>query len=84
MYLLSACFSFVQGWLMSGVSQRLCYDLRRQISEKINRLPLAYFEKRTVGEVLSRITNDVDTLGQEFEPECHHPDHQHHHHDRRG
>ena len=64
MYLLSACFSFVQGWLMSGVSQRLCYDLRRQISEKINRLPLAYFEKRTVGEVLSRITNDVDTLGQ--------------------
>ena len=64
MYLLSACFSFVQGWLMSGVSQRLCYDLRRQISEKINHLPLAYFEKRTVGEVLSRITNDVDTLGQ--------------------
>ena len=64
MYLLSACFSFVQGWLMSGVSQRLCYDLCRQISEKINRLPLAYFEKRTVGEVLSRITNDVDTLGQ--------------------
>ena len=64
MYLLSAGFSFVQGWLMSGVSQRLCYDLRRQISEKINRLPLAYFEKRTVGEVLSRITNDVDTLGQ--------------------
>ena len=64
MYLLSAAFSFVQGWLMSGVSQRLCYDLRRQISEKINRLPLAYFEKRTVGEVLSRITNDVDTLGQ--------------------
>ena len=64
MYLLSACFSFVQGWLMSGVSQRLCYDLRRQISEKINRLPLAYFERRTVGEVLSRITNDVDTLGQ--------------------
>ena len=64
MYLLSAAFSFVQGWLMSGVSQRLCYDLRRQISEKIDRLPLAYFEKRTVGEVLSRITNDVDTLGQ--------------------
>ena len=64
LYLLSAAFSFVQGWLMSGVSQRLCYDLRRQISEKIDRLPLAYFEKRTVGEVLSRITNDVDTLGQ--------------------
>ena len=64
MYLISAGFSFAQGWLMSGVSQKLCYDLRRQISEKINRLPLAYFEKRTVGEVLSRITNDVDTLGQ--------------------
>ncbi|WP_235983238.1 ABC transporter ATP-binding protein [Gemmiger gallinarum] len=64
MYLLSAGFSFVQGWLMSGMSQRLCYDFRRQISEKINRLPLSYFEKRTVGEVLSRITNDIDTLGQ--------------------
>ncbi len=49
---------------MSGLSQKICYDFRRQISEKINRLPLAYFEKRTVGEVLSRITNDVDTLGQ--------------------
>ena len=49
---------------MSGLSQKVCYDFRRQISEKINRLPLAYFEKRTVGEVLSRITNDVDTLGQ--------------------
>ena len=64
MYLLSAAFSFVQGWVMSGMSQKLCYDFRRQISEKISRLPLAYFEKRTVGEMLSRITNDVDTLGQ--------------------
>ena len=64
MYLLSAAFSFVQGWLMSGLSQKVCYDFRDQISKKINRLPLAYFEKRTVGEVLSRITNDVDTLGQ--------------------
>ena len=64
MYLCSAAFSFVQGWLMTGLSQKVCYDFRRQISEKINRLPLAYFEKRTVGEVLSRITNDVDTLGQ--------------------
>ena len=63
-YLLSGGFSFVQYWLMSGVSQKMCYDFRRQISEKINRLPLAYFEKRTVGEVLSRITNDVDTMGQ--------------------
>ena len=64
MYLCSAAFSFIQGWLMTGLSQKVCYDFRRQISEKINRLPLAYFEKRTVGEVLSRITNDVDTLGQ--------------------
>ena len=64
MYLLSAGFSFIQSWTMSGISQKMCYDFRRQISEKINRLPLAYFEKRTVGEVLSRITNDVDTLGQ--------------------
>ena len=64
MYLLSSAFSFIQSWLMSGLSQKVCYDFRRQISEKIDRLPLAYFEKRTVGEVLSRITNDVDTLGQ--------------------
>ena len=64
MYLVSAAFSFCQSWIMSGLSQKMCYDFRRQISEKINHLPLAYFEKRTVGEVLSRITNDVDTLGQ--------------------
>lgn len=64
MYLVSALFSFMQSWLMSGLSQKVCYDFRRKISEKINHLPLAYFEKRTVGEVLSRITNDVDTLGQ--------------------
>ncbi|MCI7192858.1 ABC transporter ATP-binding protein/permease [bacterium] len=64
MYLVSALFHFGQSWIMSGLSQKVCYDFRRQISEKINRLTLAYFEKRTVGEVLSRITNDVDTLGQ--------------------
>lgn len=64
MYLTSGVFSFIQHWMMSGVTQTICYDFRRQISEKIHRLPLAYFEKRTVGEVLSRITNDVDTLGQ--------------------
>ena len=56
---------------------------RRQISEKINRLPLAYFEKRTVGEVLSRITNDVDTLGQSLNQSIYPADHQHYHHDRR-
>ena len=64
MYLFSAAFSFLQGWLMTGLSQKVCYDFRDQINKKINRLRLAYFEKRTVGEVLSRITNDVDTLGQ--------------------
>ena len=64
MYLFSAAFSFLQGWLMTGLSQKVCYDFRDQINKKVNRLPLAYFEKRTVGEVLSRITNDVDTLGQ--------------------
>ena len=64
MYLCSAAFSFLQGWLMTNLSQKVCYNFRKEISEKINRLPLAYFEKRTVGEVLSRITNDVDTLGQ--------------------
>jgi ATP-binding cassette subfamily B multidrug efflux pump len=64
LYLLSAVFSFIQGWIMTGMSQKICYDFRRRISEKIDRLPLSYFESRTVGEVLSRITNDVDTLGQ--------------------
>jgi ATP-binding cassette subfamily B protein len=64
LYLLSALFSFIQGWIMTGMSQKICYNFRRQISEKIDRLPLAYFESKTVGEVLSRITNDVDTLGQ--------------------
>ncbi len=64
LYLISALLSFTQGWIMSGISQKLCYKLRGEISEKIHRLPLGYFESKTVGEVLSRITNDVDTLGQ--------------------
>ena len=64
LYALSALLSFVQGLLMTEVSQKLCFRFRREISEKINRMPMAYFESRTVGEVLSRITNDVDTLGQ--------------------
>lgn len=64
LYLISACLSFIQGWIMTGISQRLSFRLRKEISEKINRMPLKYFESRTVGEVLSRITNDVDTLGQ--------------------
>lgn len=64
LYVISACLSFIQGWLMTGISQKLSFRLRKEISEKINRMPLEYFESRTVGEVLSRITNDVDTLGQ--------------------
>lgn len=63
-YLISAVFSFVQSWLMTGISQRMAYRMRSDISEKINRMPMKYFESRTVGEVLSRITNDVDTMGQ--------------------
>ncbi len=63
-YALSACLSFIQGMIMTGISQKICYRFRKEISEKINRMPLEYFESRTVGEVLSRITNDVDTLGQ--------------------
>ena len=63
-YILSACLAFAQGWIMTGITQKVCFRMRREISEKINRLPLGYFESRTVGEVLSRITNDVDTLGQ--------------------
>lgn len=63
LYVISALLSLFQGWIMTGVSQRLCFRFRKEISEKINRMPLEYFESRTVGEVLSRITNDVDTLG---------------------
>lgn len=64
LYILSAFFSFIQGWIMTGVSQKISFRMRREISEKINRIPMKYFESKTVGEVLSRITNDVDTLGQ--------------------
>ena len=64
LYLCSALFSFIQGYLMTGVSQKLTYRMRKEISEKINRLPMNYFDKMTHGEVLSRITNDVDTLSQ--------------------
>ena len=66
LYVLSALLSFVQGYLMTGIAQKLSYRFRKEISEKINRMPMAYFESKTVGEVLSRITNDVDTLGQNF------------------
>ncbi|MEZ3453694.1 MAG: ABC transporter ATP-binding protein/permease [Oscillospiraceae bacterium] len=63
MYVLSGSFMFVQGWLMSGVSQKMTYRMRKDISEKIHRIPMKYYESNTHGEVLSRVTNDVDTLG---------------------
>ncbi len=64
LYVISSAFSYAQAWVMSGVTQRVAYRFRRDISKKINRLPLSYFDKRTYGEVLSKITNDVDTVGQ--------------------
>ena len=63
LYVISAAFGLLQGFIMTGVTQKICYRMRREISEKINRMPMKYFESRTYGEVLSRITNDVDTLG---------------------
>lgn len=64
LYVASGVFAFIQGWIMSMVSQKMCYRMREEISRKINRMPLKFFEKNTVGDVLSRITNDVDMLGQ--------------------
>ena len=64
LYLISALCSFIQGLIMTGVSQKTTYRLRKEISEKINRMPMNYFDTKPVGEILSRVTNDVDTLGQ--------------------
>lgn len=64
LYIISALFSFVQGFIMTNISQKLTYKLRKEISEKINRMPMKYFDGRTYGEVLSRVTNDIDTLSQ--------------------
>lgn len=63
-YLTSAALNLVQGWLMTGITQRVCYRMRREIIEKIDRMPLSYFERVSTGDVMSRVTNDVDTLGQ--------------------
>lgn len=63
LYLIGSVLSFIQGWIMTGITQKICYRMRKEITEKINRMPMKYFESRTYGEVLSRITNDVDTLG---------------------
>lgn len=64
LYAVSALFVYIQGFIMTGVSQKLTYRLRKEISEKINRMPMNYFDTKTHGEVLSRVTNDVDTLSQ--------------------
>lgn len=63
LYALSAIFSFIEGWIMTGITQKIVYQMRRDISEKINRMPMKYFESHQYGDILSRITNDVDTLG---------------------
>lgn len=64
LYLISLFFSFIQGLIMSGVTQKVSYNLREQISKKMNKLPMKYFDTKTHGEILSRVTNDVDTLSQ--------------------
>lgn len=64
LYVASAVFSFIQGYIMTGISQKITYRMRKDISEKIHRMPMNYFDKVTHGEVLSRVTNDVDTLSQ--------------------
>ncbi|MFM8874478.1 MAG: ABC transporter transmembrane domain-containing protein, partial [Anaerolineae bacterium] len=64
LYLVSALFAYIQGWIMANVSTDIAYRFRRDLSEKMNRMPLRYFDGTTHGEVLSRITNDVDTLNQ--------------------
>src|SRR5258708_9610262 len=64
LYLIASLFSYVQGWVMSGISMKVTYNFRKDISEKINRMPLRYFDGTNHGEVLSRVTNDVDTVSQ--------------------
>lgn len=64
MYVISACFSFIQGWVMTSISQKTSYRMRKALSEKIHRMPMAYFESTQIGDTLSRITNDADVLGQ--------------------
>ena len=64
LYIAAAVFGFIQGWIMTGVSMKITYRFRKDISEKINRLPISYFDRTSQGEVLSRVTNDVDTVSQ--------------------
>lgn len=67
LYLVSALFTYIQGFIMTGISQKTTYKLRKEISEKVNRLPISYFDKKTNGETLSLVTNDVDTLSQNMD-----------------
>ena len=64
LYIISSVFSYAQSYIMSGVAQRISYKLRQEISQKINRLPMAYFDRNSKGDIISRVTNDVDTLSQ--------------------
>ena len=64
LYLVSALFSYIQGFITSTISQRVAYDLRTSISKKIDRMPLSYFDRHTSGDILSRVTNDIDTIAQ--------------------
>lgn len=64
LYLISMLFSYIQGFIMSGVIQKITYDLREEISKKFHKIPLKYYEEKTTGEILSRVTNDVDTISQ--------------------
>lgn len=66
LYLVSTLFSWIQGLIMANIGQKTCYRLRKDLSEKINRLPMNYYDTKTHGEILSRVTNDIDTLGQGF------------------
>lgn len=64
LYVISAIFQFIQGYIMSGISQKVTYNLRKEMASKVNKMPMDYFDTKTHGEVLSRFTNDIDTLGQ--------------------
>ena len=67
LYIISAIFTYIEGFIMTGISQKTTYKLRKEISEKVNKLPMSYFDKKTNGETLSLVTNDVDTLSQNMD-----------------
>ena len=67
LYLISALFTYIEGFIMTGISQKTTYKLRKKITEKVNKLPMSYFDKKTNGETLSLVTNDVDTLSQNMD-----------------